>query len=595
MRSAALVVLPLLALACASSGHETAPHEAQRPLTDAEQKAMLEKACGDVERFAGLSGVDPRSKSTARSALEKTAHAYIDMCGTKDAIDLLSKLVEFPTVSERESPKDGPSFKRLAAFLAEWSKGEGLTFNNVGENDAWEIGWGNGAPSVGFVMHADVVPVDEDAEVERKHGQETSAAPAPNEVPPGWSRPPFQASVADGKVFGRGTEDDKGPIAAALVVMRTLARLHLEPKGRIMAIMGTGEEGQWEGMVRYAQSKEPKPAFVISVDADYPVVVAESGFVAWSLAAPLAPKDPPKRAKHPSACATAVDARAGQFLTQVPGEGTLVLSPPKNETEDHFVSRVQAASAEVAKGHGTDYRFELQPDGSNVKLRVLGASVHSSTADQGHNAMWAVAEVGDRIGLCEGGIATMLRVVEKYFAGDHWGKRLQLAYEDPLMGALLVTPTMLRVDKDRVTLGVNMRRPRGMNSEAFGKKLDHSLAELKQKIDPSITELEGRNVGEPAVANTEGPLVSTLLDIYRTATGDGKAQPISVRGGTYARLFPGAVSFGPSIPGEQYRGHAPDEFIQVRALELMTKTLLEAAIRLDALEPPQAPAVSEAH
>ncbi|MCA9553683.1 MAG: peptidase M20, partial [Myxococcales bacterium] len=63
-------------------------------------------------------------------------------------------------------------------------------------------------------------------------------------------------------------------------------------------------------------------------------------------------------------------------------------------------------------------------------------------------------------------------------------------------------------------------------------------------------------------------------------TGEPEAQPITIRGGTYARLFDGAVSFGPGIPGRPYRGHAPDEYIEVEALKLMMETTLQATLRL---------------
>jgi acetylornithine deacetylase/succinyl-diaminopimelate desuccinylase-like protein len=150
------------------------------------------------------------------------------------------------------------------------------------------------------------------------------------------------------------------------------------------------------------------------------------------------------------------------------------------------------------------------------------------------------------------------------------------------MGPLLVTPTLLRVDGEQAKLSINMRRPAGMSTPAFQEKLDATLALLKKDIDGAISEVGERYVGEPAIAATDGPLVPTLLDIYRKETGDSAAQPISIRGGTYARLFPGAVSFGPSLPGHAYRGHAPDESIELDALALMGRSIFSAIIALDA-------------
>lgn len=49
-------------------------------------------------------------------------------------------------------------------------------------------------------------------------------------------------------------------------------------------------------------------------------------------------------------------------------------------------------------------------------------------------------------------------------------------------------------------------------------------------------------------------------------------------------MFPGAVSFGPAPPGAPYRGHAPDESIGLSTLELLTRAIREATLRLDALD-----------
>ncbi len=61
-------------------------------------------------------------------------------------------------------------------------------------------------------------------------------------------------------------------------------------------------------------------------------------------------------------------------------------------------------------------------------------------------------------------------------------------------------------------------------------------------------------------------------------------KPKTIRGGTYSRLFPGAVNFGPALPDHEYRGHAPDEYIEAEALQLMNETVLEALVRLDGLK-----------
>jgi dipeptidase D len=95
----------------------------------------------------------------------------------------------------------------------------------------------------------------------------------------------------------------------------------------------------------------------------------------------------------------------------------------------------------------------------------------------------------------------------------------------------------------------------------------------------------GRYVGDPHVADTSGPLVTTLLDIYKRHREAPDAKPQSVRGGTYARLFPRAVDFGPAFPGDLYTGHAPDESISLENLDATTRMVAEALHTL-ALTPP---------
>ena len=488
---------------------------------------------------------EPRPVCGEGSTPEERARSHVERCGLEETIALTSELVRFPTVSEKESPADGPSFAAMAAHLDAWAKKNGLVFEVYGKNDVFEIHLGEGAQLVAFVMHGDVVPVD------------------PNE----WKTPAFEPKREGNRLYGRGSEDDKGPIAAVLVMMSALKRYGVALPGRVSAVIGNGEEHDWDGMVAYAKER-PHAKYVISLDSSYPVVVAESGFVAWRLAAPKESK------RKRRGCAEVLEADVGRFLTVVPGEAKMTIARLKRE-------QIEAA---IAKVQQEPFSFEVTEKGSAVELNAKGEGIHSSEADKGRNALWALARVASELPLCEGGVATMMSLIARKLDGDHFGEKLGLHYEHALMGKLLVTPTMLRMEKDRVVLSVNMRRPAGKTKQEFEAELDRLAERLKEEISPDLVQLsDQRFVGEPALADTSGPLVKTLLEIYRRETGDAKAEPIAIRGGTYARLFPGAVSFGPALPGRPYRGHAPDEYVELDALALMGKTTLEAVLQLSAL------------
>ncbi len=542
--------------------------------------------CGDVAAFrrtalesadsAELRGAVERWKPPAivapkdRAAIEGLARLYIEQCGLTEAIELTTALVAFPTVSSEASAPEHPAFGGLARYLEQWAKKANLGFSVYGAHDAWEITLGQGVPMLGFVMHADVVPV--------QPARGSTTAPVFSTIddhPSEWKHPPFRAVVEDGKLFGRGAEDDKGPIASILVVMRALKAMGLETPVQVMAIIGNGEEHDWDGMQRYVAAKRP-PLFVVSVDADYPVVIAEAGFVSWSVGMKRAMGDGVASSLGPKI----VDAAGGEFLTQVPGEATMRVIPGARQSLEELKLELDRIAAEVVSRRGKPFLATVaRAKDGGFTVTARGNAVHSSVADSGGNALWLLSEIAGELRPAPSAVSQVLEIVRTGFVDDHYGVRLGLAYEHPMMGKLLVAPTVLRVKEDSAVLSVNMRRPAGKTKQEFSAALDGALKQLQEKLDARIEESRERYVGDPAIADLEGPLVPTLMDVFQRVTGQ-PARPISVRGGTYARLFPGAVSFGPNFPGRTYRGHSPDEYIDLDALDLTTRMLLEVTLRV---------------
>ncbi len=518
---------------------------ATQPSTDSQtaSKKQQTSLCAKPELF---------KEAHPQKSPQALTEAYLKRCGLQETIALTRDLVRFPTVRAQQSPADGEAFVGMAKYLQDWAQASGLAFETFGKNDAWELHLGDGDPFVTFVMHADVVPVD----------------------PKLWSSPPFEAKRKAGRLYGRGTEDDKGPIAAILVMMRAMKRFGMKPPGRITALMGTGEEHDWDGMIAYAKQK-PHAKHTISLDAGYPVVIAESGFVNWHLSAPSLPS-PTARAT----CATIIEAQGGQFSTQVPGEASVRFLPPKGVPPGGWATTLQSAVA--AQKLPAHYQLKVLAKEKEVHLQVRGKAVHSSVAEEGHNALWALSAVASQLPLCPGGATQMIKLIAGKLRGDHYGEKLGLSYEHPVMGKLLVAPTILKANPKEVTLTINMRRPAGKSVDDFNKALDQTLLGLQKEFGAQLIERpkKGRYVGKPALVDKSAPLPQTLLQIYRERKGAPEAKPISIRGGTYARLFPGAVSFGPAIPGRPYRGHAPDEYVELEALQLMLDTTFQAVLRL---------------
>ena len=80
---------------------------------------------------------------------------------------------------------------------------------------------GKGAKSIGFVSHMDVVP--------------------PGELDQ-WNTPPFEPTIVDGRIYGRGTLDDKGSFSCAYYACKAFLAEHPSFDGTIYLIAAADEE-----------------------------------------------------------------------------------------------------------------------------------------------------------------------------------------------------------------------------------------------------------------------------------------------------------------------------------------------------------------
>ena len=69
----------------------------------------------------------------------------------------------------------------------------------------------------------------------------------------------------------------------------------------------------------------------------------------------------------------------------------------------------------------------------------------------------------------------------------------------------------------------------------------------------------------PVKFEKDCPMVSLLSKAYEQITQlDGT--PVTTTGGTYAKLMPHIVPFGPSFPGQKGIGHQPNEWMKIEDL-----------------------------
>ena len=120
------------------------------------------------------------------------------------SVELLARLIAFDTVSDRSNLE-------IVDFIASYLDGFGIAsrrfFNTVGDKAALLATIGpTDRPGLVLSGHLDVVPVT---------GQP-------------WSHPPFQAKIADNRLYGRGAADMKGFVAVVLALVPHLASSRLD-------------------------------------------------------------------------------------------------------------------------------------------------------------------------------------------------------------------------------------------------------------------------------------------------------------------------------------------------------------------------------
>ena len=173
-------------------------------------------------------------------------------------IDTLRTLVRIPSV--KDAPQPGAPFGKPAREALdkalEICAGLGFDCANIdGYAGHADLGEGTTQDALAVLGHLDVVPVGDN-----------------------WTCEPFGAEIRDGKMYGRGTSDDKGPVVAAMYAMAAIKRLGLPLRRKIRLILGTDEESGWEDM-RYYRKACGMPRSGFSPDADYPVINIEKGSI----------------------------------------------------------------------------------------------------------------------------------------------------------------------------------------------------------------------------------------------------------------------------------------------------------------------------
>lgn len=419
----------------------------------------------------------------------------------KSFIEDLKKVVSVPSIIGEESQGKpfGEDIDRALDEILAISNSLGFrTFKNPeGYYGCAEIG--SGAEMIGILGHVDVVPAGE-LEV--------------------WDTQPFDPMVKDGKVFGRGTQDDKGPTLASLYAVKLLMDAGVVFNKRIRFIFGTDEETLWRCMKEYSQ-REEMPSMGFTPDSSFPLVFAEKGLLQLTLSA-----------KNNSG----ICLKAGTAFNAVPDAA---------EYKADLVAEVKQELEQLG------YEYQVITDG----LKVLGEPVHAQVAETGKNAIVRLVLAMQAAGISSKTISFIgSEIREDAFAESIFG-----ICEDVVSGKLKFNIGKIEL-AERETLSIDMRIPVTADKEQLVKRLSASAEKFGLKY-------EEYDYLRPIYVPEDHPLIKTLLSVYREVTGDLTSKPISSGGATYARAMENCVAFGAVFPGREKVEHQPNEYIVIKDIQ----------------------------
>ncbi len=365
---------------------------------------------------------------------------------------------------------------------------------------------GEGKDMLGVLGHLDVVPAD-DAE--------------------NWTTPPFTMTEVDGRLHGRGVQDDKGPTLASMCALKILLNHGAKLKCRVRFIYCIDEETLWVSVNKYAE-KEEHPTYGFTPDADFPLLFAEKGLVEYTLTADEADCDTMK---------------GGSALNAVPAEAT---------------TAADSGVENAMKALGYDYVVK------GDKLVSKGKTMHALDADKGINAITHLAEAMVQAGKK----GALLKFLAEQ-ANDGRGSKIFGDVSDEFSGYLTFNLGLADLAPGKQTAGVDIRFPVSYERDKVKASLEKAAAKYGVKV-------EDFDYLAPLHISTDTPLVKSMMQAYQEVTGDTTHQPISTGGATFARSMDNIVAFGALLPGAADTEHQSNESAAIADLKVGIEVYIRA-------------------
>ena len=450
----------------------------------------------------------------------------------EDMIQSLEELVSIPSVINLENAGEGAPFgMEIRSALDEFLKlARALGFETRDyDGYAAAVDFGTEGKEVGILSHIDVVPPGN-----------------------GWTKNPFVPEIVNGKMYGRGTIDDKGPLVASLYAMKAVKESGLPIRNHVRHIIGCDEE-TGHRCIKYYLTKEKGPDLGFSPDGMFSVIHAEKGILRFQI------QTNRKLPDTKELCVIRI--AGGTVVNAVPNIAEVWLGGPGEQLEE-VQKEFQVKAAEGS----------AKMEGDVLHLTFPGVSAHAMQPWLGENAILSMIRFLKEVPFGDRKTREYFQNLDTLF-GDGWeGRNLGVACQDQLSGKLSMNLGILNVEGEKTELKVDVRCPVHIDLDTVWKTI--CLTCEKYGFRPEYWQKR-----PPLYVPKDARLVQILLDVYEDVTGK-REEAITIGGGTYCRDVENFVSFGPVFPGEPELAHEADEFIDLDQMVECARLYAQALYRL---------------
>lgn len=151
------------------------------------------------------------------------------------------------------------------------------------------------------------------------------------------------------------------------------------------------------------------------------------------------------------------------------------------------------------------------------------------------------------------------------------GDRLDIDFSDEKFGVMEMRNYNIHIKDSKLLFNISLSYPAIVS-------IDEILKKIKSKLSKNM-KLNLLLNYNPVKFDKDSFLVKSLQKAYEEVTKlDGA--PVTTTGGTYAKIMPNIVPFGPSFPGQKGISHNPNEYMDIEDIMLNSKIFAQAIYNL---------------